>query len=136
MDVIVFPIRFPKMICKDWLEELFPIAGARKVFEILEVSVQDPDTVLIGVFNQKTKELKGFLWAEGNELDETLFVNSIYVHKSCRKNPKFVGALIDHVRTHYKGWGFRGVYFMTRKPSFFLKRGYRVFEETCLVLED
>lgn len=135
MDIFIFPIRIPKMISRQWLEDLYPDCSPAKAFEILEASIQNPHSVLLGVFETKTKELKGFLWGEGNPLDHSLFVNSIYIEKGCRKNPKFLGTLLDYVRSHFNEWGFGKVFFMTKKPSFFIKRGCRQFEEACIVLE-
>lgn len=135
MNVFIFPILQPKTIYPAWLEELFPEASAVKAIEILEASVQNPKCVLLGVFHEKTKVMKGFLWGEGNELDSSLFVNSIYVEKSHRRNPKIVGSLLDHIKENYKRWGYKRVLFLTRKPKFFLKRDCKPFEETCVKLE-
>lgn len=136
MDVFVFPITIPKMICKDWLEELYPKAGAKKALEILEMSVRSPLCMILGLYDQKTKVLKGFLWGEGNELDNSFFVNSIYISKQYRKNPKCIGTLFDYIVAHYKEWGYDSIFFMTKKPSFFLKRHCKQFEEVCVVYQD
>lgn len=136
MDIFIFPILHPKTIAPSWLEELFPESTAVKAIEILEASVQNPKCVLLGVFHEKTKIMKGFLWGEGNELDSSLFVNSIYVERAHRRNPKIVGSLLDHIKENYKRWGYKRVLFFTRKPKFFLKRNCVPFEEACVKLED
>lgn len=135
MDVFIFPITVPKMISKDWLQELYPDCSLATIFEILEISVKNPKTILLGAFDTKTKELRGFVWGEGNPLDHSLFVNSIYVKKCYRKNPKVVGTMLDHIREHFQDWGFKKVFFMTKKPNFFLRRGCKQFEETCVILD-
>lgn len=136
MDVFIFPISQPKMISPSWLEELFPEAELSKVIEILETSIQGPKTLLLGAFHSKTKQLKGFLWGEGNDLDSSLFINSIYVDKNLRRNPKIVGTLLDHIKDNYVSWGYTKVLFFTKKPNFYLKRGCKVFGETCIELSN
>lgn len=136
MDVFVFPILQPKTIHPSWLNELFPDAEIPKALDILEASIRNPRGHLLGVFHSKSKVMKGFLWGEGNDLDSSLFVNSIYVEKGLRRNPKIVGILLDHIKENYKTWGYKRVLFFTKKPKFFLKRGCKNFEETCVYLED
>lgn len=135
MKVFVYPIKMPKIIKSEWLEELFPEADVARAMEILEASVLSERCLLLGVFDAKTKEIKGFLWGDGNELDNSLFINSIYVCKSCRKNPKLVGSLLDYIKDNFDSMNIKRVIFLTKKPSFFLKRGCTHFEETCVVYE-
>lgn len=134
MNVFIFPISQPKMISPAWLDELFPEAQTSTVIEILEASVQSPKSLLLGAFDAKTKVLKGFVWGEGNALDSSLFIHSIYVEKPLRRNPKIVGSLLDHIKENYSSWGYTKVLFFTKKPQFYLKRGCKVFEETCIEL--
>lgn len=136
MNVFVFPISQPKMIPSSWFEELFPEASVSKVIDVLEHSIQGPKTLLLGAFNSKTKQLKGFVWGEGNDLDSSLFINSIYVDKNLRRNPKIVGTLLDYIKDHYVSWGYSKVLFFTKKPNFYLKRGCKVFSETCIELSN
>lgn len=134
MNVFIFPISQPKMIAPAWLEELFPETHPTKVIEILETSLTSPKSLLLGAFDSKTKVLKGFVWGEGNALDSSLFIHSIYVEKALRRNPKIVGTLLDHMKENYSAWGYTKVLFFTKKPAFYLKRGCRLFEETCVEL--
>lgn len=135
MKVFVHPIKLPKIIQKEWLEELYPNASPAKSMAMLEISCRDPKSLLLGVFDLKTKEIKGFLWGDHNELDGSLFINSIYVCKSCRKNPKLIGSLLDYIKEHYHELEYSKVIFLTKKPGFFLKRGCVPFEETCVKYE-
>lgn len=135
MRVFVYPIRDPRIIKSEWLEELYPQADMRKVFEILGNVCRDPRGLCLGVFEEKKKEIKGFLWGDWNELDGSLFVNSVFVDKSCRRNPKLVGMMLDYLKENFEHLGYTRLLFLTKKPAFFLKRGCKAFEETCVVYE-
>lgn len=135
MNVFIYPLRDARIIKQEWLKELFPDVDVKTSFTILQDSVSTGQDVFVGAFDTKTKEIKGFLWGVGNPLDITLFVNSIFVDKSCRRNPKIIGTLFDYIKEHYQEMGYKKIFFMTKKPNFFLKRGCQVFEETCITYE-
>lgn len=136
MRVFVYPIRDPRIIKREWLEELYPQADMRRTFEILNYVCQNPRGLCLGIFEETKKEIKGFLWGDWNELDGSMFVNSIYVAKECRRNPKLVGTFLDYLKENFLQLGYTRLIFLTKKPKFFLKRGCKLFEETCVVYEE
>lgn len=133
MDFFVFPIKSSRMIPKEWLEELFANTDIVDVFNTLEESVKNTKNCLLGIYNQKTKKIEGFLWGEKHPILSTLFVLSIYICKKFRKNPKLAGQFIEYLKQHGKNLGYDNVIFMTDKPNFFLKRSC-VSDKFCVRL--
>lgn len=135
MKIFIHPIQDARIIKREWVEELYPKASPRTSLLILQESIDTPKNLMLGAFDIKTKEIKGFLWGVGNDLDDTLFVNSIFVDKSCRRNPKIVGSMLDYIKENFDSMGYDQILFMTKKPVFFLRRGCTFFEETCVKYE-
>lgn len=135
MSFFIRKLLLAELISKEWIQELFPTGNPKDAFKILNASIQSPYGLIYGVFGQKEKDLLGFVWGEGNVLDQSLFVNTIYVRKDLRRNPKIVGGIFDFLKQEFKVLGYKRMLFFTKKPNFYLKRGCKVFEETCLVIE-
>lgn len=135
MSFFIRKLLLAELIPKEWVQELFPTGNPKDVFKILNASLQSPYGFIFGVFGTKEKDLLGFVWGEGNVLDQSLFVNTIYVRKNLRRNPKIVGGIFDFLKSEFKVLGYKKMLFFTKKPKFYLKRGCKVFEETCLVIE-
>lgn len=124
-----------ELINKEWLKEAYPDAEPSIALSVINAAIQSPLGFVYGVFGERDKDIFGFFWGEGNVLDMSLFINTIYVCKSMRKNPKIIGEILDFLKNSFPTWGFKKILFMTKKPNFYLKRGCKVFEETCLQLD-
>lgn len=122
MDFFIFPVKNSRLIPKEWLEELFPNLSIVDVFAKIEQSVSNSNNCLIGIYNTNNKKIEGFLWGEKHPILPTLFVLSLYICKSYRKNPKTVGLIIEYLRKNGKSMGYDDILFMTDKPNFFIKR--------------
>lgn len=136
MLVFIRELFLAEIICKEWIQEVFPEADVKTAFDVLNSAIQSPLGKVYGVFGKRDNDICGFFWGEGNPLDKSLFINTIYVRKNLRKNPKIVGEIFDFLKNNYKLWGFKYILFLTKKPNFYIKRGCKVFDQTCLKLED
>lgn len=135
MQVFVRELLFAELIKKEWLEEVYPEAELHTVLSILNQAIQSQSGFVYGVFGRDKKDICGFFWGEGNLLDKSLFLNTIYVCKELRKNPKIIGTVLDFLKNNFESWGFKRILFLTKKPNFYLKRGCTLFEESCIQLE-
>lgn len=136
MNVFIKELLIAELINKEWIQEVYPDVDPQIAFAVLNASIQNPLGIVYGVFGERDKDICGFFWGDGNILDKSLFINTIYVRKNLRKNPKIVGTIFDFLKSHFKSWGFKCILFLTKKPNFYLKRGCQVFDQTCLKLED
>lgn len=134
MDVFVFPIKFPRMIPKKWIEEAFPEVDVVNAFHALENSINSDKNCLLGVYNAKSKCLEGFLWGESHPILPKLIVFTIYICNKHRRNPKLKGKLIEYFKDNGKNLGFDSVVFLTDNPNFFLKRSC-VTDKVCVRLD-
>lgn len=135
MQVFVKELLMAEILKKEWLLEVYPDADPAVAMSVINAAINSPLGKVYGVFGSHKNDICGFFWGEGNILDMSLFINTIYVCKEFRKNPKVVGTIFDFLKDHFQSWGFRCILFLTKKPNFYLKRGCSVFEETCLKLD-
>lgn len=89
-----------------------------------EEQSDNPYNMLYAVID-KGKKIQGYLWAEINLLDKSLFVNTFSVSKEYWGKGKAIPLVVEFLKELKKKLGSPRIYWITTNDKFFSKHGFK-----------
>lgn len=110
----------------DWTPERY--------LDFLRVVENSPLQFIFGIF--RGVDLLGYVWCEANLLEMTLFIDTISIKKQFKLDKKVSNEIIRLLKFFLKESGLRKIRFLTDRPDFFLRNGFKKSKQLLLELEE
>lgn len=115
----------PSLIPQDYVER---VKGrdysVREFYEFQDFNRNNPCNMLFGYVDDD-KQVKGYLWAQINALDSTMFINTLSVDKQFWGNGQAVDEAITFLDKVQERTQARKVIWCTVNKRFFLSKGFK-----------
>lgn len=89
-----------------------------------EMQIDNPYNFLY-VLVDESRKIHGYLWAESNILDGSLFINTFSITKEFWGKGKAINKVIDFLRSFKDKLKATRVFWVTTNEKFFLKQGFK-----------
>lgn len=89
-----------------------------------EDNVDNPGNFLYSAID-KDKKIQGYLWAEKNLLDESLFINTFSITKQYWGRGESISKVIEFLRHLKEKTNASKVFWITTNEKFFAKHGFK-----------
>lgn len=96
----------------------------QEFYDYQAVNVDNPNN-LIFVLIDEAKKIHGFLWAEQNTLDRSLFVNTFSVEKAHWGKGEAIPTVVKFLAQLKKKMNAPRVYWISTNEKFFAKHGFK-----------
>lgn len=93
-------------------------------YKYQEAQVDNPYNYLY-VMVDESKKIHGYLWAEVNILDGSLFVNTFSISKECWGKGEAIPKVIEFLRTLKDKTKAPRVFWISSNEKFFMKHGFK-----------
>lgn len=118
-------LKLPRLIPLELIES---VKGrtftAEQFYAYQESQVNNPYNFLFALVNDQ-KKIQGYLWAESNLLDGSLFVNTFSINKEYWGKGEAIPKVIDYLRILKEKTKAPRVYWITTNEKFFVKHGFK-----------
>lgn len=126
------PLKIPRLIPKELIEAVKGRTFSPEQFiAYQEQQVDNPGNFLYVLIDQE-KKIHGYLWAELNILDGTLFVNTFSIAKDHWGKGTGIKKAIDFLATLKEKTKAPKVFWVTTNEKFFAKHGFKR-SKNCLM---
>lgn len=125
-------LKIPRLIPIGLIEVVKDRTFTPEQFYVHQESQVDNPYNHLFVLIDDMKKIHGFLWAEVNILDSSLFVNTFSISKEYWGKGKGIHKSIEFLRTLKEKVKAPRVYWMTRNPRFYAKHGF-AYSKNCLM---
>jgi N-acetylglutamate synthase-like GNAT family acetyltransferase len=118
-------LKIPKLIPKDLIENVKGRTFTTEQFyEYQTKQVGNPYNFLYALVD-KDKKIHGYLWAETNLLDGSLFVNTFSVSKEHWGKGEAIEKVCEFLKVLKKTSKASRVFWVTTNEKFFIKKGFK-----------
>lgn len=118
-------LKIPRLIPIELIESVKGLTYSPDAFySYQEQQADNPYNHLFVLIDEK-KKIHGYLWAESNMLDNTLFVNTFSIGKEFWGKGKGIDKAIEFLRTLAEKTKAPKVLWITTNEKFFLKHGFK-----------
>ena len=114
----------PKLIPEELILAVKGRTFTPKAFYEYQVDVKDWPGNFLYVLIDDDKKIQGFLWAELNNMDGSIFVNTFSVRKEYWHKGKTIEKAIELLLEIKDRCKSPNVYWLTTNPKFFEKHGF------------
>jgi hypothetical protein len=87
--------------------------------------------LLYGIYDPE-KSIVGFIWAEINELDKSLFVNTFSMDKAYWKNGEAMNIALDILQKLIERYRCPRTFWMTTNPKYYQKHGFKLSKNVAM----
>ena len=94
-------------------------------------SIDNEDNLLYGIYDPE-KIVVGFIWAEINQLDKTLFVNSFSIDKVYWNNGEAMNIALDILGKLVERFRCPKTFWMTTNPKYYQKHGFKLSKNVAM----
>lgn len=101
------------------------------VFQEARDSIDEDQNLLYGIFDPENL-IVGYFWAEINQLDRTLFVNTFSMDKNYWKNGEAMAIAKDICKTLLSIYKCPRTFWMTQNPKYYQKHGFKVSKNVAM----
>ena len=124
-DLIFVKLKIPKLIPR---ELIYSVKGRtftpEQFYDYQEKQVDNPYNHLFALVDS-AKKIHGYLWAEVNVLDDSLFINTFSISKEFWGKGEAIKKVTDFLDAFRKKIKSSRVFWVTTNERFFLKHGFR-----------
>lgn len=118
-------LKIPRLIPSELIESVkgrtFTV---EQFYKYQEQSLENPYNYLFALIDE-TKRIHGYLWAEVNALDGSLFVNTFSISKEYWGKGEAIQLAIEFLKTLKEKTKADRVFWCTTNERFFLKHGFK-----------
>jgi len=123
-DLDFVKLMLPRLIPVELIEAVKGRTFTPEQFYDYQERVNDSPFNFLFVLVDKSKIIKGYLWAESNMLDNTLFVNTFSISKEYWGKGQAINLAIEFVRELKRKIKAPRVFWITTNAKFFKKHGF------------
>jgi N-acetylglutamate synthase-like GNAT family acetyltransferase len=125
MDLEFIKLHFPYLIPKELVEAVKGRTYSYAQFLVYQENQHsNPNNFLYALIDQR-KVIHGYLWAEQNALDESLFINTFSIAKEYWGKGEAMELAIEFVSQLQKKTKAPRVFWMSTNDKFFAKKGFK-----------
>jgi len=118
-------LKIPRLIPRELIESVKGRTfSPEKFYEYQELQVDNPYNFLYAVVDL-SKKIHGYLWAESNLLDGTLFINTFSIDKQFWGKGKGIEKAVQFLRILKEKVNAPKIFWMTTNEKFFAKHGFK-----------
>jgi len=137
LDELTFvKLRFPRVIPRELIEN---VKGRTftpdQFYRFQEGQSHNPNNYLFGLVDEN-KVIHGYLWAEKNYLDDSLFVNTFSITKEYWNKGEAIHKAIEFVADLKEKAEAKRVFWISSNDKFFLKYGFKRSKQVLLEYND
>lgn len=123
-DLQFVKLKIPRVIPKELIEN---VKGRTytvdQFYNYQEQQVDNPFNYLFALIDEN-KKIQGFLWAESNIMEGSLFVNTFSIQKEYWGKGKAIAKVVKFLEELKKTTQAPRVFWITTNEKFFLKNGF------------
>lgn len=124
-DLTFVKLKFPRCIPKQLIESVKGRTFTPEQFyRFQEGQSHNPKNFLYGLVDEN-KVIHGYLWAEKNYLDDSLFINTFSITKEYWNKGEAINKAIEFVSDLKINTGAARVFWVTTNDKFFSKKGFK-----------
>lgn len=117
-------LKFPRLIPENLIElAKGRTFTAEQFYAYQEENKENPSNFLFAVVD-KDKKIHGYLWAQINRLDGSLFINTFSISKEYWGKGEALKMALSHIKALNEVYHFTKIYWGTKNNKFFLKHGF------------
>lgn len=125
LDLTFVKLKFPRCIPKQLIESVKGRTFTPEQFyRFQEGQSHNPNNFLYGLVDEN-KVIHGYLWAEKNYLDDSLFINTFSITKEYWNKGEAINKAIEFVSDLKINTGAARVFWVTTNDKFFSKKGFK-----------
>ena len=126
IDALMFvKLKIPKLIPRDLIESVKGRTFTPEQFYDYQAKqVDNPYNHLFALVDSD-KKIHGYLWAEVNVLDDSLFINTFSVSREFWGKGEAIKKVTDFLDSFRKTINSARVFWLTSNERFFLKHGFK-----------
>ena len=125
-DILEFVrLKLPTLIPRDLIESVKGRTFSADEFYRYQLANMDNPNNFLYALKDPDGKIEGFLWAEKNLLDHSLFVNTFSISKEYWGKGKAIPKAIEFLRTLKEKEKAPRVYWITTNEKFFQKNGFK-----------
>ena len=125
----------PEIIPQKLIEEIRGRTySVEEFYEYQKINKENPGNLLYAIADNDNK-IRGYLWAEMNALDESLFINTFSIDKEYWNKGEAIDFAIEFLRDLKDKIKARFVYWMTTNSRFFMKKGFKESKHHLMIYE-
>lgn len=129
-------LKIPRLIPRDLIESVKGRTFTpEKFYDYQELQIDNPHNFLYALIDP-SKKIHGFLWAETNILDGTLFVNTFSIDKQFWGKGKGIEKAVDFLRTIQKKIQAPRTFWISTNERFFSKHHFRRAKQVLMEYVD
>ena len=124
-DLTFVRLRLPRLIPQELIECVKGRTfSTEQFYKYQESQIDNPYNHLF-VLVDDSKKIQGYLWAEMNVLDSSLFINTYSVSKDYWDKGQAIGKAIEFLRILNEKLKAPRVFWITTNEKFFIKKGFK-----------
>lgn len=118
-------LKVPRLIPQELIENVKGKTFTSEQFYRYQEEVRDCEGSFLFVMVDEKKKIKGFLWAELNRMDGSLFVNTLSIVKEFWHKGKLMSIVEEFLLDLQKKLKAPRVFWLTQNPKFFEKHNWK-----------
>lgn len=135
-ELMFVKLKIPRLIPKQLIEEVKgKTFTPEQFFNYQERQIDNPYNYLYALIDAN-KKIHGFLWAEVNSLDGTLFINTFSISKDYWGKGEAIQKAVQFLVELKKKIGAPKVFWVTTNEKFFKKHGFKVSKQVLMEFAD
>ena len=135
-DLTFVKLRFPRIIPRELIENVKGRTYTPEQFYFYQENQgHNPNNYLHGLVDEN-KVIHGYLWAEKNYLDDSLFVNTFSISKQYWGKGEAINMAIEFVADIKIKSGAKRVFWATTNDKFFSKKGFKKSKIVLMEYQD
>ena len=131
-DLEFAPCKMPQLIPRVLIESVKGLNFSPEDFYSYQTrNLNNPNNFIFYLINPAMR-VHGFLWAERNMLDDSLFVNTFSVSKEYWGKGEAIPHVIEFLRDLCQKVQIKRTYWITTNEKFFVKKGFKRSKNTLM----
>ena len=135
-DLEFVKLKIPQLIPLELIESVKGRTfSVKQFYKYQQDQIDNPFNFLFALVN-RDKKIHGFLWAEINALDGSLFVNTFSIDKEYWGKGEAIPIVIEFLRKLKEKMECPRVFWVSTNEKFFLKHGFKRSKNVLLEYTD
>lgn len=129
-------LKIPRLIPLTLIESVKGRTFTSEQFYVYQEKQVDNPYNFLFVLVDEQKKIHGYLWAEQNILDSSLFVNTFSISKEFWGKGKAIPLVIEFLKTLKEKSKSSRVFWISTNERFFIKKGFKRSKNVLLEYND
>lgn len=135
-DLTFVRLRIPKLIPRELIESVKGRTFTPEQFYVYQEKQVDNPYNHLFVLVDEAKKIHGYLWAEVNVLDDSLFINTFSISKGFWGKGEAIKHVISFLNDFRKKINASKVFWISTNSRFFIKKGFKASRNVLMEFQD